>query len=111
MKSTREARKAQEMQRNRVQRETKKGHLSRLAKQIRTATRAGDLTAEMFEKVAMQYIKAGGTGPNWQRWVKEQVLTAKFEKSSRLLIELIRRSDETGGAARLIRLAGDDLNY
>ncbi len=111
MKSTREAQKAREMQRNRIQREVKKGHISRLAKQFRTATRAGNLDAEMIEKGLMDYYKAGGNPSNFKRFLKEQILTAKFEKSSRLLLELIRRSDDSGGAARLLRLAGDDLGY
>ena len=111
MKSTRQAQKAREMQRNRVQREIKKGHISRLAKQFRTAIRANNLTGELLEQGLMDYYKAGGSVPNYKRWVKEQVLTAKFEKSSRLLLELIRKSDDRGGAARLLRVAGDDLGY
>lgn len=111
MKSTREAQKAREMQRDRVQREIKKGHISRLAKQFRTAARAGDLDAEMIEEGLMDYYKAGGSPTNFKRFLKEQILTASFEKSSRLLLELIRKSDAQGGAARLLRVAGDDLGY
>ncbi len=111
MKSTREAQKARELQRNRVQRQIKKGHIDRLAKQFRTAMRAGDLDGEMIEEGLMDYYKAGGSPTNFKRFLKEQILSASFEKSSRLLLELIGKSDAQGGAARLLRVAGDDLNY
>ena len=111
LKSVREQRKAREIQRDRMQREIQNGHITRLARQLKTAVRAGDIDAEMVEQGLLDYYAAGGEPTDYKRFVKEQILSAKFEKSSRLLLRALRQSDEQAQAARLMRLTGDDFGW
>jgi len=109
LRSRREEKKARELQRDRIQQQKQRGHMDRLSKQLRTAVRAGKVDAELIENALMDYYKAGGNPANFKRFLREQILTASFEKSSRLLLQAIRASDEQGKAARLLRVTDDDF--
>lgn len=109
LKSLREIKKSKELQRDRIQQQTERAHMDRLSKQLRTAVRAGDVDGELIESALMDYYKAGGNPTHFKRFLREQILTASFEKSSRLLLQAIRASDEQGKMARLMRITDDDL--
>lgn len=111
LKSQRETDKAREMQRDRMQREIQRGNVDRLSRQLRTAVRSGNIDGELIESALADYYAATGSIDGFKRYVREQVLTASFEKSSRLLLTALRQSDEQGKVARLIRLTGDDFGY
>jgi len=108
LKSVRETRKAAELNRDRMQREIQRGHIDRLSKQLRTATRGGKLDNELMESALMDYYLAGGNPTDFKRYLREQVLASSFEKSSRLLLEALRASDEQGKAMRLMAVGADE---
>ena len=109
LKSLREQQKAREMHRDRMQQERQRSHIDRLSKQLRTAVRSGTVDGELVESALMDYYKAGGNPTHFKRYLREQILAASFEKSSRLVLQAIRASDEQGQAARLLRIVDDDL--
>ena len=108
LKSVRETRKAQELNRDRMQREIQRSHIERLSKQLRTAARGNAIDTELMESALMDYYLAGGNPADFKRYLREQVLASSFEKSSRLLLQALRASDEKGLAMRLMAVGADD---
>jgi hypothetical protein len=108
LKSIREERKARELQRDRMQQEVQRSHLDRLSKQLRSAVRGRSVDRGLLESGLMDYYKAGGSPSDFKRYLRQQVLISVTEKSSRKLLEALKKSDEQGQAMRLMRLQMDD---
>jgi len=107
-KSTRETRKAKELQRDRMQREIERGHMNRLRTQLRAAIRGGNVNKELIESALQDAWNAGLPPEDFASFFREQVIVGTTEKSTRLLLRALKQSDEQGKAMRLWRMTMDD---
>ena len=104
LKSMRETRKAEEIYRDRMQQITERGHIERLSKRLRAASRGGDIKPELLNDALMAYVEAGGSPDYLSRYLKEQIMVAQFDSATRMLLKALRQNDEQGKAMRLMNI-------
>jgi hypothetical protein len=107
LRTLNESRKFKEMSRDRLVNEQKAEHGRRINKRLRAASRGSGISDDDLNDILTDGFRAGFSLTQLKNKIRQSAIIGQYEISERKLIEALKRNDDAGRIARLMRLQDD----